>query len=224
MAENEEIESLEKEKTLEKVIKKKVKPIIDQAMHKFLGIKIDELSEDISDRIESKPLLSYDINTEISFKTAKKVFKKQFLKKMIQMHYGNISDVARVTGLNRRSIHRAVLELGIDVDIVRRELLRPSYYQREAVDSILRKTFDSYRQVLHPDKLKEIYNHMPELTDNIVKELPARQMTWKEAESEFEKQFIAKILEQYSGNITRSAKKMKLRYETLIRKIKKLGI
>jgi transcriptional regulator with PAS, ATPase and Fis domain len=126
--------------------------------------------------------------------------------------------------MNRRSIHRAIAELDIDVDTVRRELLRPTYYQREAVDNILRKTFDSYKQVLHPDKLEQIYNHMPELTDDIVKEVPIKEMTWKQAEAEFEKQFITKVLDQYKGNITRSAKKMKLRYETLIRKMKKLGI
>lgn len=217
-------EEIETEKTLERVMRKKVKPIIDHAMQRFLGVKIDELSEDISDKIESRPLLSYDVKTALSFKAAKKLFKKQFLTKIIQAHYGNISEVAKVTHLNRRSIHRAISQLGIDVETVRREMLRPTYFQREAVDNILRKTFDDYKKILHPDKLQQIYNHVPELTDDIIKEIPIREMTWKEAESQFEKQFISKILKQYNGNITRSAKKMKLRYETVIRKIKKLSI
>ena len=31
-----------------------------------------------------------------------------FLEKELQIHYGNISEVARITGVNRRSIHRLV--------------------------------------------------------------------------------------------------------------------
>jgi len=49
-------------------------------------------------------------------------------------------------------------------------------------------------------------------------------LTLKEAEEEFEKKFILAALKQHQFNITKSAKNMGLRFETLHRKIKSLGI
>lgn len=212
------------DRSLEKVIHKKVKPIVDEALHKFLGLTIEELNKDISDTIESRPLVKFDIKTELSFKAAKKLFKKEFLKNMIETHYGNISEVARTTGLDRRSIHRAVKELRIDVKKVRHDLLRPEYFRKEVVDGILKETFDSYKQVIHPKKMEEMYENVSTISQDIVKDLPVKDMTWKEAEREFEKQYIKRILEVCGGNLTKAAKKMKIRYETLLRKMKKLSM
>ena len=49
-------------------------------------------------------------------------------------------------------------------------------------------------------------------------------MTLKEAEQEFEKQYLSKALKEAKGSITKTAKKIGLRYETIIRKMKKLGM
>ena len=210
--------------TLEKVIKKRVKPVVDEALHKFLGVRIDELSEDISDKIETRPLLKFDVDATLSFKAAKKLFKKQFLQSMIQTHYGNVSLVAKLTGLNRRSIHRAVKELGIDVKKCREDMIRPEYYKREVVDSILRKVLDNYKQIIHPSKLEQVYKNVPGISSDIVKDIALPDMSWKQAEKEFEKEYLQKALEKYNHNLSLTSKKIKIRYETLLRKIKSLGI
>jgi DNA-binding NtrC family response regulator len=212
------------EKTLEKVMREKITPMIEQSLHRYLGVTISELNKNLSDRIEANPLISFDINTALSFKAAKKLFKKQFLQNLIRNHYGNISEVARIAGIDRRSVHRAVQELRIDVAKVRKEMLRPDYYRKEALDGIFRQTLDTYKGVIHPDKLENIYRHMPSLAENIAKELPIEEMALKDAEKEFERQYLKKALSENKWNISAAARKIKLRFETLHRKIKKLGI
>ena len=210
--------------TLEKVMKNKIEPMIDEAMHKYIGITISEVSEEISDRIEKNPLLSYEINTELSFKAAKKLFKKEFITRMLYAHFGNVAEVARITGLDRRSIHRAIKIFRIKVGKIRKQMERIIYTRREAVDSILKKTFDQYKSIIRPSKLENMYRNVEKLSENIIRELPAVDMAWKKAEIEFEKEFIKKVLKENKFNITKTAKKIKLRYETLHRKIKKLGL
>ena len=136
------------EKNLEKALKEKIKPMLDESMHDLVGITISEFGEDISDKIEKNPLIAYDIDTSLSFKAAKKLFKKQFLTRMLQNNYGNVSFVAKMTGLNRRSIHRAIKELRINVKRTRKDMVKADYYRKEAVDSILKETLDNYRQVI----------------------------------------------------------------------------
>ena len=209
---------------LEKVMKEKVEPLVDEAMHKFLGVTISEFGKDISDKIEKNPLISYEINTAVSFKTAKKIFKKEFLTRLLQTHYGNVSVVAKITGLDRRSIHRAIKELGIDIKDVRQKMIRTEYYQREAVDSILKKTLDDYKQIIRPSKLEKMYKNVDKLSKDIIKELPPVEMLWDDAEKEFEKEYFRRVLEENKGNISKTARKIGLRYETLHRKLKKLGL
>ena len=42
---------------LEEQIDKKVKPILEKAMHEFLGITVDEIKSDISDELKQNPVL-----------------------------------------------------------------------------------------------------------------------------------------------------------------------
>lgn len=210
--------------TLERVLKEKIEPLIDEAMHRYLGITISEMSEEISDRIEKNPLLSYEINTAVSFKAAKKLFKKEFVTRMLHAHFGNVAEVARITGLDRRSIHRTVKEFRIKVKTIRKEMEQVSYTRREAVDSILKTTLDQYRKIIRPSRLETMYRNVEKLSEDIIRELPSVDMTWKQAEDEFEKAYLRKALEESKWNIAKTAKKIKLRYETLHRKIRKLGI
>jgi len=62
------------------------------------------------------------------------------------------------------------------------------------------------------------------LSRNIAKVLPHQELSWKEAEKEFEKQFLKHALEDNDSDVTKTAKKIEIRTETLYRKIKKLGI
>ena len=66
--------------TLDRVLKKRIGPLLDESLHKVIGITVPEFGKDISDKIEKNPLIAYDIDTTLPFKAAKKLFKKQFLR------------------------------------------------------------------------------------------------------------------------------------------------
>ena len=209
---------------LEEVVEKRVKPMVDNAMHKYLGITISEIKADISDKLKRAPLLEYEISTKLSFKKAKKLFKKLYLAKLLQSFSGNITDVAKAAGLDRRSIHRLMDELKLDPEEFRRSIAKAEYVKQEAVRNIIQSSAESYKSSLSPTKFREFYEHVPELSKDIVKELPATPLTLKEAEHEFEKEYLRKALEENKGNITNTAKKIGLRFETLHRKLKTLKI
>lgn len=209
---------------LEKVIKEKVEPIVNESMQKYLGITIKELPDDISDKIEKNPIISYGISTEFDFKTAKKMFKAEFLKRLLQTHLGNISKVAEITGLDRRTIHRDIKNLNIDIKKIREDLISTQYYQKEAVDNIVRKTLDDYKNIINSEKLKNMYKDVERISDMISNVLPTIEMSWDMAEKAFEKEYIKKSLEESNYNISLTAKKIGIRYETLHRKIKALDI
>jgi len=59
---------------LEKVVKADVEPIVSDVMHKFLGVSIDELNRDISEKLMKSPLADIDIDTDLPFKEAKRKF------------------------------------------------------------------------------------------------------------------------------------------------------
>lgn len=214
---------MEKE-DLEKVVKNKVKPIIDEAMQKLIGARVVEIETDITDKIAKNPLLEFEIDTSISFKKAKDEFKKKYISKLLQTHLGNISKVADLIGVDRRSIHRLIKELEIDVEKIRNNLLSKEYAREEAVKDAIESTLDEYRQVINPQKLKKMYEEAPLLSKDIIKNLPASPLTLKEALEEFEKKFIMVALKKNDFNISKTAKKIGLRYETLHRKMKSLGL
>lgn len=210
-------------KTLEKVLKKKIEPIVEEAMQKFLGVTINEMTGEITDRLDA-PLWTFKIDTSIKFKIAKKLFKKDFITRLLKTHYGNVTDVAKILGLNRRSIHRQIKDLGVDIDACRKNLMSSNYFRKEVVDKMLRDTLDHYKSVIQPSALGKMYEGVGELSSDIVKELPTNEMTMKEAEHEFERRYLQVALEENNGNMTHTAKKIGLRYETLLRKLKDLGM
>ena len=212
------------EETLDRVLKKRIEPLLDESLHKVIGITIPEFGKDISDKIEKNPLIAYDVDTSLVFKAAKKLFKKQFLTRMLQSNFGNISAVANVTGLDRRSVHRAVRELKIGIKGIRKEMLKADYYRKEAVEGILKSTLDSYKKIIRPGRLEEMYRNVDQLSDEIVHELPTIEMTWNTAERMFEIEYFKKALKENKGNVSKTARKIGLRYETLHRKLKKLGL
>lgn len=212
------------EQKLEEKTEEKVKPIVDEAVHKGFGITIDEMSKDISEKLKKSPLVKFDINTDIPFKKAKKEFIKSYLKKLLEVNYGNISEAARIADIDRRSIHRIVKGGKVDVSRIRKEMARAYDIKQTAVSSIIESVLDNYKAVIHPVKLSEMYRNISDVSKDILESLPEKQLTLKEAEEEFEKEYIKKALAESSGSITAAARKIKLRYETLLRKAKRLGI
>ncbi len=213
-----------KRENLEKVMKEKVNPIIHEAMQKYLGVQISEINEDITDKIGQSPMVNINVNTELPFKIAKKVFKKDFLTKIIQTNYCNISKVADILRINRRSIHRMIKDLGIDVEKLRKEMLRPIFYKQEMVDTVLRKVLESYKTVIHPKRLQTVYDNVEKLSEDIARELKGQELPLKIAEEMFEKKYLQVAIKENDNNLSKTAKAIKIRYETLLRKIKKLGV
>lgn len=212
------------EEKLEEKTEEKVKPIVDEAVHKGFGITIDEMSKDISEKLKKSPLVKFDINTDIPFKKAKKEFVKGYLKKLLEVNYGNISEVARIADIDRRSIHRIVKGGKVDVSRIRKEMARAYDIKQTAVSSIIEGVLENYKAVIHPVKLSEMYRNISDVSKDILESLPEKQLTLKEAEEEFEKEYIKKALAESNGSITAAARKIKLRYETLLRKAKKFGL
>jgi DNA-binding NtrC family response regulator len=208
---------------LEHVVKEKVEPLLEEAMQRFFGITIKKLEDDITEKLGQNLLIGLVVRIDLPFKEAKRYFKKEFLERSIQTHYGNISEVADVVGLDRRSIHRDLKSLNVDMKKLRERLYKPGYFKQEAVDTMIRKTLNHYKSLIRPEKLELLYNYVPELSQQIVRVLP-RDMKWKKAEQEFEKAYIKAILEMHHGSMTQTARRMGIRYETLLRKIKKLNL
>ncbi len=207
--------------TLERVVKEKVEPMIEEAMQKYLGITINELEKDITEKIGQEHLVGMVVRVDLPFKAAKKIFKKEFLERAIQTHYGNVSEVADIVGLDRRSIHRDIKSLRLDMRKLRERFYKVGYFEKEAVDGMIRGTLDQYKGIIRAEKLEKMYSHVRELSENIVRVLPLSHLSWKEAEKEFEKVYLKAALELHQG-LRETAKRIGLRYETLLRKMKRL--
>lgn len=223
----EEQQKEEKEKAaqnIDQLLEEKIKPLITEATAKFLGVTVKELTEDISAKLTKAPLLDFPIDISIKFKQAKKRFKKAYIEKMLELHLGNISVVAREAGTDRRSIHRLIHQLHVPLDKIKKELLRPYDMKLSLVSHAIEDVLDKYRAVLHPAKIERMYKNVSQLSEDLLRELPEKKLTIKEAEEDFERQYIKKALLGNNHNVTQTAKKIGLRYETLHRKMKVLGI
>jgi DNA-binding NtrC family response regulator len=209
---------------LEKVVKTRIEPKLEQSLHKILGVTIGELSRDITGKLGKNPLLDFHVDTKMSFKKAKKLFKEAYLKKLLLIHYGNVSEVARVAEVDRRSVHRLVKKAKINVGKIRTDMEKAYAVRQTAVNSIIEDVLEHYKGVLHPTKLEKAYKNVSGLSKEIVDALPDETLTLKEAEEVFEKEFIKKALQENQQNVTETAKKIGLRYETLHRKCKKLAL
>ena len=214
---------MKNKKDLEETIKDKVTPLIEESMEKNWGLTIPKLEVDITDQLK-EPQVKVYIPLHLPFQEAKKVFKEEFLKKELKLHLGNVSNLAKKLGLDRRSIHRAIKELEIDLDEVRSKDLSEEDFQMGIIDQTIRATLDQYKEVIQPQKMEKMYKEIPSLSRNIAKFIPHQEMTWKEAEVEFEKQFLDNALKENKWNVTKAADKIEIRVETLHRKIKKLGL
>lgn len=208
---------------LEEAVKEKVTPLLEESMEKNWGITIPKLETDITDKL-ANPHLNIYVPLQMPFLKAKKKFKKEFLKRELQLHLGNISQLAKLLEMDRRSIHRAIKNLDIDIEQLRGARQNREEYKETLVDQTIRSTLEQYKEIITPHKMEQMYQEVPRLSRNIARFLPSPETTWKEAEEEFERQFLYQALEQEKGNVAKAAGKIGLRAETLHRKIKKLGI
>jgi transcriptional regulator of acetoin/glycerol metabolism len=214
---------MEKE-ALENVIERRVKPIVEEAMHKYLGVHVSEIEDDVSDRIRKGPMIDLLADTSIPFKKAKVFFKKRYLMGILQAYLGNVSLASQTSGLARESFHRLLKQLKINPDDFRKKAPDVEYVRETAVKNIIEKTLETYKSALNPDKFENMYKQAPALSREIVRELPEMHLTLAEAEREFEKVYLLKALDESKWNISAAARAVGLRFESLHRKMKALGI
>jgi transcriptional regulator with PAS, ATPase and Fis domain len=213
----------EDKKDLEETIKEKVLPLLEETMEKSWGITIPQIESDITDRLKSPPLSIY-VPSYLNFQEARKLFRTKFIKKELSLHQGNISQLAKTLDIDRRSIHRAIKELDIDMEKIRHQEDAKNRIQEEVVNQTINSALERYSEIIQPHQLKKMYEEVPSLSRNIAKFLPHQDLTLKEAEKEFEKQFLSHALDENGQNVTKTANKLKIRVETLHRKIKKLRL
>lgn len=210
-------------KNLEDTLRERVLGLLEETMEKSWGITIPQVESNIADKLKNSSLPIY-ISSDLPFQEAKKKFKEEFFRNELRLHRGNISQLAKKLGLDRRSIHRAVKKTDIDLKLIRGQEHFSESQQEKIVDQAIRSALVEYKEIIQPQKMEKIYEEVPQLSRNIARILPHQHLTWKEAEEEFEKQFLSKSLKELNGNVAQAADKMGIRVETLHRKIKKLGL
>ncbi len=208
---------------LEKTIEEKISPMLEKSMEDTWGISIPKIESDITDKLKN-PKSNIYISTELKFNEAKKEFKKEFFKQELRLHQGNISELAENLDLDRRSVHRTVKKLNIDMDLIRHQPLSEDEFQEEQINKTIKSTLDQYKEIIQPPKIEQMYKEMESLSRNIVKILPLYKSTWKSAETMFEKEFLTHALKKTDWNIEKAAKNTGLCLETVYRKIKKLNL
>lgn len=209
--------------TLDKVIKDDTEPAVERAVHKAIGVTIKELNEDITLKLKKNPLLEFSINTSIPLKSAKKSFRKGYIEKVLRSHYGDVTAASRILQVDRKTIHRMILELGININECRRALVSEDYVKEAAVSSALTEVIRNYEGVLHPSKISEAYANADRISEDIVKDVKFSFIPLKEAEKEFEREFISAALKENNNSLVKTAKAIKISHEALYRKAKSLG-
>ncbi|MEK6849532.1 MAG: helix-turn-helix domain-containing protein [Nanoarchaeota archaeon] len=203
---------------LEKTIEEKIKPLVSDAMQKYLGVTVKELEQDISKTLKHPIMDVPDVS--IPFKKAKKLFKKNYLARLLHSRAGNVLETAKVANIDRRSIHRLIAELDIPISSLR----EPLSYVRQDVQHVITSAMQTYIPSLNPIKVKQFAKYTPTLSRNIARIMPEQPLTLTEAEREFEKEYLRKALGLFDHNISKTARAIGLRFETLHRKLKSLGV
>ncbi len=202
----------------------RLKPIITDATEKVLGLKIDALANDISTKLAKMPFIDFPIDTSIKFKLAKRQFKRAYVEKMLEMHLGNISEAAQEAGIDRRSMHRLIIQLHIPAHKIKAQLPKPYQVRFSTVSQAIEDALEKYKLIIHPHKIQQMYKHVGQLSEDVLKELPEQKQTLKDAEEDFERKYFKQALAKNNNNITQTARKIGLRYETLQRKVKQMHI
>ncbi|MEM4282593.1 MAG: helix-turn-helix domain-containing protein [Candidatus Woesearchaeota archaeon] len=214
------------EKRLEYVIDERLRQAIDSTLLKY-GLPIaNSLNQDITNRISKSSVLLFDPDTSIPFKKAKRLFKKYYLEKLLKIHGGNISSAAKAAGIDRRSLHRLISTLNISVE---RKGINRANYQTNTVSKIFEDVLEGYKRSasqpefrLNHQEITKLYRLSPTLSRELVKHIPS--VTLKEAEEVFEQKFLKQALERNNKNISRTARAIGIRFESLHRKLKEIGL
>jgi DNA-binding NtrC family response regulator len=202
-------------------LEKRIRQIVDDASLKYIGVNIDRLSEDLSQKVMRQRIDEGLFQSR--YRDAKKAFRKAFITRLLVLHLGNISEAARILDIDRRTMHRVIADLRIDVKEIKEQLAKPYYVRVGEVTAGIENALEKYRGILHPGKFESFYRNASHISETIVEILPASHSSLKEAEESFEKAYLTYALRN-NPSIGAAARKIGLRHETLLRKAKMLGL
>lgn len=203
-------------------LEKRLRQVVDDVSKRYIGINLPSLNEDLTTRL-ANPQVPIDIDDRKSYRDSKKSFRKAVITRQLILNLGNISEAARILQIDRRSLHRMVSELDIDVKRIKKELARPYYLRKEEVSSGIESVLGKYRGIIHPDKLEAMYNDVDSISETLVEMIPEKSQTLHDADEEFERAYLRKVISR-GQSMNHAAKQIGLRHETLLRKTKALGL
>jgi DNA-binding NtrC family response regulator len=209
---------------IDAVLEKKIKQLVDESSSRYLGVSIDRLSDDLTAKITKAGLVDIEIDGNKSYREAKREFRRALITRMLLLRLGNISEVAKDLDVDRRTIHRLISELGIDVAKIKKELARPYDIRLDDMNTRIEDVLDRYKEIIHPTKLETMYRNVSELSDSILRELPVVAESLKKSEDDFERAYLKRLLDDNRGKSSSTARRIGIRHETLIRKAKELGL
>ena len=196
------------------------KRIVEDVFHRYLGISIRELHDDITNRL-GDPTIDMIPFEKRDYKEAKSVFLKHFLVRLLNRHRGNVKSASDEARSSRRTLHRMIKNLSIDLSSIRRETSYPEY-ENKIYDTV-EKSLKQYEDVLHPKKIDDIYSNMDSISKDIAKgTIDSAKLSMREASDIFDYFFLADKIREAKGNLSRTSKEIGLSYETLYRKLRRL--
>ncbi len=202
-------------------LEEKILPVVEGALEKYLGVRIEKLEVEVSNKIRLvwRPF----VDTNLKYKEAKRLFRTQYVTKVLSAHFGNVAEVARLLGVNRRTLHRLLASRLQDVRLFRQELHREEYFRTEAVKGAFQSVLPAYSSILHPERIRSLYSHADDVSRQISGEVPFATISLGDADDEFDNQYITTLLNK-TGSVTKAARLAGIRAETLHRKIAALRI
>lgn len=196
--------------------------IVDENLKKHIGASIKELNESLTSSLENR--LSFSIPLLIKYKDAKHIFQKAYFTELLTLNHGNISKAAIIANLNRRQIHRICQELNIDSNEIRTNMLKPYNYLKQNVQDIIEEKVDSFKDVIHPDKIGKFYKNINEVSENITNQIDITLPTYDDAFQSFEENYFKGILNSVKNDISEAKTISGLSTRSILRKMKEFGI
>lgn len=203
--------------TLEKIMDKKqeITPKIEEVVKNMLGLRIQEVIEDISQRLTG---LDFDVDPKHNYKVAKKRFKKKYTHFLLISTHGNITEAARISGLDRKQITRIVDEFKIDIESIRQT---PYVFKEKKTQDYLKNIFKD--TMSNYDILQSKINHLNyELTYSLTKDMIDYNLTYNDAKHLFDKQYFSALIKIYNNDKKQITKHANIAYQSVLRKIKEI--
>lgn len=193
-----------------------IKPVLDNALQQFLGVKIDTISNEVLEKL-SQNKLHIDFNDEWTLDEAKNNFKKEYLILLLREFNGNISKASTISGIDRRTIHRLILQFNIDVDEYRN---LPYEFSKTKVDNYIKFVVGDVLKhyALTEQKSDAVYD-LP--TDELVEKVKKPFPTMDDAYEDYEKKFLGAVILKHDKILKDVCKQLNIARETLSRKLSK---